>query len=39
MAIVLDGSSLDVEKLVAIARFGEKVDLAPAALNASGSAV
>jgi len=33
MTIVLDGSSLSVEKLVAIARFGEKVELAPAALE------
>jgi histidine ammonia-lyase len=33
MSIVLDGSSLTVEKLVAIARDGEKVELAPAALE------
>ena len=33
MTIVLDGSSLSVEKLVAIARFAEKVELAPAALE------
>jgi histidine ammonia-lyase len=33
MTITLDGSSLTIEKLVAIARFGEKVDLAPAALE------
>ncbi len=33
MAIVLDGSSLTIEKLVAIARQGEKVELAPAALE------
>ena len=33
MTIVLDGSSLSIEKLVAIARFGEKVELAPAALE------
>ena len=33
MTIILDGSSLTIEKLVAIARFGEKVDLAPAALE------
>src|ERR1051326_7108553 len=33
MSIVLDGSSLTVEKLVAIARNGEKVELAPAALE------
>lgn len=33
MTIVLDGSSLTIEKLVAIARFGEKVELAPAALE------
>ena len=31
MAIVLDGSGLTVEKLVRIARHGEKVELAPAA--------
>jgi len=29
MPIVLDGSSLTIEKLVAIARHGEKVKLAP----------
>src|SRR5688572_14499567 len=33
MSIVLDGSSLTIEKLVSIARFGEKVELAPAALE------
>ncbi len=33
MTIILDGSSLSVEKLVAIARFDEKVELAPAALE------
>ncbi|HEY3310370.1 MAG TPA: aromatic amino acid ammonia-lyase [Anaerolineales bacterium] len=33
MAIVLDGSSLTIEKIVAIARHGEKVELAPAALE------
>ena len=33
MTITLDGSSLTVEKLVAIARFNEKVELAPAALE------
>lgn len=33
MPIVLDGSSLTIEKLVAIARFGETVELAPAALE------
>ncbi len=33
MTIVLDGSSLTIEQLVAIARFGEKVELAPAALE------
>jgi histidine ammonia-lyase len=33
MAIVLDGSSLTIEKLVAIARNNEKVELAPAALE------
>jgi histidine ammonia-lyase len=33
MTIILDGSSLTVEKLVAIARFNEKVELAPEALE------
>lgn len=33
MAIVMDGYSLTIEKLVAIARHGEKVELAPAALE------
>jgi histidine ammonia-lyase len=33
MTIVLDGSSLTIEKLVAVARHGEKVELAPAALE------
>ncbi len=33
MTIVLDGNSLTIEKLVAIARHGEKVELAPAALE------
>ena len=33
MTITLDGSSLSIEKLVAIARFREKVELAPAALE------
>src|SRR5512140_2618264 len=33
MTIVLDGSSMTIEKLVAIARHGEKVELAPAALE------
>ncbi len=33
MTITLDGSSLTIEKLVAIARHGEKVELAPAALE------
>jgi histidine ammonia-lyase len=33
MAIVLDGSGLTVEKLVRIARHGEKVELAPAAVE------
>ncbi len=33
MPILLDGSSLTIEKLVAIARFNEKVELAPAALE------
>ncbi len=33
MTIILDGSSLTIEKLVAIARYGEKVALAPEALE------
>ncbi len=33
MTITLDGSSLTIEKLVSIARFGEKVSLSPAALE------
>lgn len=33
MPILLDGSSLTIEKLVQIARFGEQVELAPAALE------
>ena len=33
MTIILDGSSLTIEKLVAVARFGEKVELSPAALE------
>ncbi|MGA2504835.1 MAG: aromatic amino acid ammonia-lyase [Anaerolineales bacterium] len=33
MTITLDGSSLTIEKLVAIARFGEKVELSPVALE------
>jgi histidine ammonia-lyase len=33
MTISLDGSSLTIEKLVQIARFGEKVELAPEALE------
>ncbi len=33
MSIMLDGSSLTIEKIVAIARYGEKVELAPAALE------
>jgi len=33
MAIVLDGSGLTVEKLVRVARHGEKVELHPAALD------
>jgi histidine ammonia-lyase len=33
MSIVLDGSSLTIEKMVAIARHGEEVELAPAALE------
>ena len=33
MTIILDGSSLTIEKLVAIARQGEKIELDPAALE------
>ncbi len=33
MTIILDGSSLMIEKLVAAARFNEKVELAPEALE------
>jgi histidine ammonia-lyase len=33
MTITLDGFSLTIEKLVAVARFGEKVELSPAALE------
>jgi histidine ammonia-lyase len=33
MTITLDGSSLTIEKIVSIARHGEKVELAPAALE------
>jgi histidine ammonia-lyase len=33
MTIILDGTSLTIEKLVAVARNGEKVSLAPAALE------
>jgi histidine ammonia-lyase len=33
MTIVLDGSGLTIEKLVQIARFGEPVELAPAAIE------
>jgi histidine ammonia-lyase len=33
MTITLDGSTLTIEKLVAIARLGEKVELTPAALE------
>jgi len=33
MAIVLNGSGLTIEKLVAVARFGEKVELAPEAVE------
>src|SRR3974377_2085440 len=33
MSVALDGSSLTIEKLVRIARHGERVDLAPAALD------
>jgi len=34
MAIILDGKSLTIEKLVAIARYNEKVELAPESLEA-----
>ncbi len=33
MTIILDGSSLTIEKIVAIARFDEQVDLSPEALE------
>lgn len=33
MTIILDGSGLTIEKMVRIARFGEQVELAPAALE------
>ncbi len=33
MTIILDGSSLTIEKLVAVARFGERVELHPQALE------
>nr|BAL53034.1 histidine ammonia-lyase [uncultured Chloroflexota bacterium] len=33
MTVVLDGSSLTIEKLVAVARFGERVELHPQALE------
>jgi histidine ammonia-lyase len=33
MSIILDGSNLTIENLVAIARYNEKVELAPAALE------
>ena len=33
MSIALDGTNLTIENLVAIARFGEKVELTPAALG------
>ncbi len=33
MTVVLDGNGLTIEQLVAVARFGEKVELAPAALE------
>ncbi|MEN8242746.1 MAG: aromatic amino acid lyase, partial [Chloroflexota bacterium] len=33
MSIILDGSGLTIEKLVAIARHGEQVELAPDALE------
>jgi len=33
MTIILDGSSLTIERLVAIARFSERIELAPAALE------
>ena len=33
MSIILDGSNLTIEKIVKIARDGEKVELAPAAIE------
>ena len=33
MTIVLDGSNLTIEQLIAIARHGEKVELAPDAIE------
>ena len=33
MAIILDGNNLTIEKIVRIARFNEKVELAPEALE------
>jgi histidine ammonia-lyase len=33
MALILDGSDLTIDSLVRVARFGEKVELAPAALD------
>ena len=33
MTVLLDGSNLTIEKLVAIARHNERVELAPAALE------
>jgi len=33
MAIALDGTNLTIENLVTLARFGEKVELHPAALR------
>ncbi len=33
MTVILDGSSLTIEKLVAVARFGERVELHPQALE------
>ncbi len=33
MAIIIDGSGLNIEKVVRVARFNEKVELAPAALE------
>lgn len=38
MTVVLDGGSLTLDKLVSVARAGEEVELAPAALEAMGRA-